>query len=238
MPAVEGTPLIPTREAVARTPGVIKASWYIEDATRGLPLRVHRLILPSSDLCWTREAYLLADNAGILFLKPVLVVLFLLCFMEMPLWCGPKSLPKWTMDDAACQAADPTSQIYLSDIPSLPPMAGVLIELVCYGVLIALLALDLRWRGWRRVLLEKNVFSAEELQNSPELQNRLGLMALALIAIVDTLVYACVWQSNFRLAPYMRLATIMVTEPLRTTFKSTAEAVPGYLRILVILVFT
>ena len=78
-PAASSKPTVPNQRSV----GIIRAAWYIEDATRGLP-PVLRDELVDHDLGWKRDAYLLSEmwSNGIRF--PVLIVLYVLCFVELP----------------------------------------------------------------------------------------------------------------------------------------------------------
>jgi hypothetical protein len=240
MPA-EGTPLMASasttselRRATARagergivagrTVSAMRAAWYVEDGQLGLPPRDH--LDGEAAPFWVRDAYVTARVFSSWIYAPTLLMLYVLCLMEMPLWCGPAAEPKWEFvnPNTACPApADPTSQIYLSGIPYLPPGLGVVLELLCYVLLLAAMGLDVRWRGLAH-------FTGEV--------SEMTTAVLAAVAVVDTLVYACVWQANFRLAPYCRLAVIANTEPLRTSFIATAVATPPSFRIMGILVFS
>jgi hypothetical protein len=209
---------------VGRTVSVMRAAWYIEDGQLGLPPSDH--LDGEADPLWVRDAYVTARNFRGWFCAPTLFVLWVLCLLEMPLWCVPASEPKWEFvhADTACPApGDPTSQIYRSGIPYLPPGLGVVLELLCYLLLLADMGLDVRWRGLAH-------FTAEV--------DKMTTVVLAAVAVLETIVYSAIWQSSFRFAPYCRLAVIANTEPLRTTFIATAVATPPSFRIMSILVFS
>ena len=132
-----------------------------------------------------------------------LLTLYLLCFFELPLWCNPSHVPKWKLAKHPCRAPDPTSQIYLSDLPYLPPMVTVVIEITCYLVILAIMALDTRWRGMADFCKQIDLVT---------------YAVLATAGIADSVFYMLEWQNTFRIAPYCRIALIANTEPLRSTF--------------------
>jgi len=171
-----------------------------------------------------RDAKLLSDMFLFRLRWPLLLLLYALCFFELPLWCQPGLQPdKWSITSKPCMPADPSSQFYLSGLPYVPPAVGVLVELICYVAVLAMMGLELRWRG------VANFVRGEQAQ-------LVCYVALAILGVVDTLVFAGTWQSTFRLGPYVRLALIAITEPLRTTLLSTCESLPPYLRIVAVLV--
>lgn len=230
MPA-ESTPLMTNKALAAvssagpskeRSVAIERAAWYIEDANYGFPPREFNEA--PEEFFWKRDASLLSAYVNSWLLQPVLLGLVAIMMFEFPLWCDAASHDKWYNDyNVVCKpSADPTSQIYLSGLPYLPPAVGVLCELACYAVVFLATGLELRWRGLAEILRERPFTVA--------------IMATAALATLDTFVYAIIWQSTVRLAPFCRLLIIAFTEPLRSTFTSTAEALPSYLRILFILV--
>ena len=219
---VESTPLMKGEAAgssTERSDSTMRAAWYIEDATLGFAPR--NIVESSTELLSKRDAMLLSSYVRAYLMMPTLAGLVLIMLFELPLWCGAASLDKWAFDDplSMCVPADPYSQVYLSGLSYLPPMVGVLCELACYGLLLLIVGLDVRWRGALGCMRERPALVA--------------IAALTLIATLDTLVYASAWQPR-RVAPFCRLAIVALTEPLRSTFASTAEALPSFVRILAI----
>lgn len=57
-----------------------------------------RYIGPHAAAQWKRDAYLTSWAIRGWLMMPTLCLLFVLCFIEVPLWCTPSQLPKWHLD--------------------------------------------------------------------------------------------------------------------------------------------
>ena len=152
--ATEATPLAPAAataySAAPSEDAMYKASWYIEDAMRGMPPTVRTTVTSAQ-----RAAYLTHERLQRWGAIP-LIVLALLTFFERPLWClsglskkstlAADSYWKYYPSDQVCPAPD-GGQIYLSGLPYLPIGWGVLIELLCYALLLLVASYEMKFRG-------------------------------------------------------------------------------------------
>ena len=193
-----------------------RAAWNVEDAVRGFPPRDYK-----NATCAQRAAYLLTETLRYPWRGVMLGLLIVLTYLELPLWCLHKHAARsspWSFSAAQCTAPD-GSQIYLSGLQYLPIGFSVLLEISIYSFLLVYEFFELRARGPKRFW---GTF------------RRVRAIA-TLVALLDAIVFGCVRQSTYRLAPYCRVLLLAMLPTVRPAVMSVIEMLPSFLGVLAIL---
>jgi hypothetical protein len=202
------------------------AAWLVEDAMRGLPPTPRPPGTPGS----LRQLYKINQDLELLY-SLSLVVLLLLMFVEMPIWClasGVTVTEPFTYQPphVSCPAPD-GGFIYLSELPYLPVGWGVVVELCCYTIWLIRLSLVFKFEGgsddWpgRRLFWVKGVATV--------------------VAVIDSVVFLAVVLApglvpQFRLAPAVRLVHLATYGSMMKLLRLIPRVLPPFSQVLLIYV--
>jgi hypothetical protein len=212
------------------------AAWHVENALLGLP--PDSAISNPSGLCYTqanRFAYLKFQTSQNPEREICLAVLVLVTALEAPLWCLRGSPSLSLLSSPECTApGHSSSQIYLSQLPYLPPLASVAVELICYAFLLHLVSLNV-----------KASFSISRFISRPLPFSR---ACLTVLAVLDTLYFlvCLLWapqqppsfRLSFRLAPYIRVLLLSYTPAVYKIVTQCVSIIPSFLNVLSLLLLT
>lgn len=180
------------------------AAWIIDETLRGCPLP-HDAALPRTTR--TRAAYLFFENAAS-FRHAAVLGLVLLSFFELPAWCSATR---------GCVSPD-GSDLFLSGIPYLPPVAQAALNAALLAILIFFVAYELH------ALRGAAMHSGQR----------------ALVVLLAALVADAVWVAAFsgyppfRPAPYLRVALpLFYWTALRECTTSIAAVINPFIDIVV-----
>lgn len=133
--------LHPKRPGASPLTQIEQAAWHTENAMLGA--------FPDSEIAGLhlehRLAYLKFQTSQNPEREIILAVLVFVTFMEVPLWCllPSDAASYFAYPSSYCHAPD-ASQIYLSNLPYLPPGLSVPLELTCYAFLLRLVYLNIK----------------------------------------------------------------------------------------------
>eukprot|EP00451_Oxyrrhis_marina_P019561 CAMPEP_0204358682 /NCGR_PEP_ID=MMETSP0469-20131031/36697_1 /ASSEMBLY_ACC=CAM_ASM_000384 /TAXON_ID=2969 /ORGANISM="Oxyrrhis marina" /LENGTH=1570 /DNA_ID=CAMNT_0051346597 /DNA_START=15 /DNA_END=4727 /DNA_ORIENTATION=- len=179
---------------------VQRAAWILEDAVGGKCFDWY----PESVAA--RRTFLLMRRREYWYDKAILVI-FLLGFMEVPLWCDCSATFIFKSGKERCQV---DGVVYLSGLPQIPPGFGVMIELACMTVIWLKLRTEKKLQA--KFFDKKHIFYVSR-------NFHVACYIAMLVSVWDIWIFATL-RPSARLAPYMRVIFMFCIPSVNALFRA------------------
>jgi len=178
-----------------------KAAWAVEDAIQGIWVSEY------PDSLAGRKAYLTYRRLEYYYDRAVMA-LFLLGFLEVPLWCYTGSLFAFISPDERCKLEG--GIVYLSGLIQIPPGFSLAIETVCIVLIYLKLRAELR--------LQKMFFDKRKARYISRDFNAICRVT-AFVYIFDIWVFAA-FRASARMSHYLRAVFLLCTPNVNRLMKA------------------